>query len=276
MSNYIECPICGQHIRRLKSHWNYNHKDIDYNKYLEDHPETDTLSTDYADLISSKISEKWNDGSYDRDHISRSMSERVSYLWKNDDNFIEMRREVSSRTMKKIITEKQSDEDYCSRRNKLLSDKWKDPEYRTLHSKISSDTMKRTHLFHKCGGSPDKYKGTMTKSGVFNFRSSLEVRISKLLDLLDVRYDYESDRFEYKYNNETHIYITDLKIRDYYIEIKPKKLWNDDRVRSKLTSVRSLGFRIYLVDSYDDLIKVLIEEGSTTIEKVDQVKDLIE
>lgn len=262
----IKCPICGAEIKRLKSHWNYSHKDIDYKEYISEHPEIKTYDEESQALMSKRLKDSWNseNSKFSRDHYAGMMSKKVTDWWHNDKEFQTMRSKVSSRTMSRVITKLNQDPEFQKRRHLRIIEQHKMPSWR----KKSSDNLKKRWIGVTCGWIGGR--GKICVEGYY-VRSSYEASIIKWLLENEIEFEYESYKFPYEFNGSDHTYIPDLFLAGKFFEIKPRKFWKDDLVNAKLEAVRSSGYEIYLIEFVEDLVNIL--ESSTTIESISTKKD---
>ena len=237
------CPICNSEYRNLTKHVNMAHK-ISKEELLNKYPGTKTISEETSKAISESLENNWKDPEY-ADKCSsywrsaehgKEVSERLIKVWKEDPDKYKI----------PFTEHARSDEGRATRRNTMkcvVTKLWEDPEYYARRQEAGRIQMEKNLQDPKfgCWGRRENY----LYEGIY-YRSSWEVNLVKFLEALQIKFSYETFRFDYEYQGSTHKYIPDFYLDDYdlFLEVKPE-CRIDEVTDLKLEAVRSSGYKIY-------------------------------
>jgi hypothetical protein len=91
---------------------------------------------------------------------------------------------------------------------------------------------------------PVHYKG-------ITYQSKTEVKFAKILERMNIAFEYHSKRVPYQFDNGTHYYHIDfyLPVFDLYVEVKSRYYWEEnlDKNLAKMNAVLSRGMKIILI-----------------------------
>lgn len=133
------------------------------------------------------------------------------------------------------------------RQSLITSELWKDSEYRErVMSGYNSCIYVRKDGKH------------------LNLRSSYEYNVCKILESLDIDFEYEVTYFPYEFDGKKHMYFPDfyLPLYNLYLEVKPEIFQSEKISLTKLYSVLDRGYNIVFIGESE------IEDISLFIEKI--------
>jgi hypothetical protein len=254
----ITCPICGRSgLKVLKLHFNRSHKDIDWYKFLDDHPEIETISDFTKDKMRIRNKNEWE-----------------------SEEFRIMKSENSKETMIRLNEDPEFKKANGERSKQRMLDKWSDPEFRramsenqkeycsteeakiklrAVNERIWSDPelSKRMSPKHNCKyGVVNKF--TLPNGQVLNLRSLLERKVVSKLVMWNVEFEYNSIVIKWiRRDGTSHLYHPDIIVgNDILIEVKSPDWINDQDVLDKLEYSRKLGYKCFLIPCISDLYKI--------------------
>lgn len=255
MQEYIICPLCGKKVRRLKQHFYAAkiHKDFDYEAWLAEHPEIETLSEAERQWFSEE-----NKRRCATPEGHQRMVDAANTFWSDPE-----------RKAKRIqeIREQHETEEYRSLHRevgkKFMKEKMSTPEgFRQMTQGIKT-YGKRTYYTNKLGE-------------VLPLRSQLEECIAIKLDTYsDLKWEYEAIAIPWiDEEGEEHKYYPDFYLPDYgiIIEGKPKSLWDREDSVVRKEAAEKL-YKFYFCD-YDTGVLDEIIGSVTTIENTANEKDI--
>lgn len=237
----IKCPLCDKEFEILNKHIRVH--GLDTAKFKEMFPDlplksgelskkfSEDISKRWTDELKSKVGntmkEIWNKEEY-KNKQSISRSKALKECWK-DPNF----RESRSQSIRKSQTLKWKDSNYRYNQVESFKRKWQNPEYR----KKMINKFSNVRDFVRSDGI------------IVKMRSSWEVRLSELLDNLEIKWEYEPRAFEYFYNNAVHNYIPDffLSSEKMFLEVKAEYYLKAKNEKYKRLCVQLKGYDIYYI-----------------------------
>lgn len=248
-----KCPICNKEFNNLTKHVQMAHH-MSKEEFLSVYPNTQMISSETSNKISNSLRSNWKNPEYARRcsaywnselHAHRK-SKDLSNLWK------ERHDELSSKIQDFANSDK-GREIRSSNLSLTLSKLWKDEQY--IQSKRDSGRVQMIKNMTNPSYGHKKYQ----YNGCY-FRSSWEVKVAKILDLLDIKWEYEKHQFKYVWNDVTRVYIPDFYLTDLklYLEVKPECMISD-LTNTKLNSVKAKGYQIlYCVNTQLEYIQSLV------------------
>lgn len=261
------CPICGKEKKNLTKHINMAHN-MSKEEFLDIYPNTKMISEETFELLSTTTKEHWKDKEY---------AEKCSSYAKSNKNIGGKnlkgipKSEITKQRMKNFSNSERGKEIRSNNLTTVLNTLWKNEDYikdkREKGRKQMLKNLENEHYGHK------RYKYNN-----ISYRSTWEVAVAKILDELNIKYEYEKHRFEYYKDNVKHIYIPDFYLCDFeiFLEVKPDCFINKD-TDIKLKSVLQSGYLIYYINTNEsNKIKTIINtcvEGKP-IELLETPKDI--
>lgn len=254
MKEYIKCPLCGKEVKRLRQHFYCAkvHKGLDYNKWLSDHPEVETLSeSEYSWFVEE------NRRRCSTPEGRQNMINAANAFWSDP--------ERKAKRIAEIRAQHETEEFKALHREigrKFMKEKMSTPEGLRQMTQGIKTYGRRTYYTTKTGE-------------VLPLRSHLEECIAIKLDSYPgLEWGYESVAIEwFDLDGEMHHYYPDFYLPDYgiVIEGKPRSLWTrEDSVVRKDAAEKH--YKFYFCD-YDTSILDEIIGSVTTIENITSEKD---
>lgn len=252
------CNICGDSVK-LRTHIEEEHPSYNIKEYFKEF-----LDNKGGVCLSCGIETEidWKNKRFyktcgKRECLSNrfkiTSKEFQTKRWKEDEEYREKMRSVSSFTMKKLMSDPNFGGHNFTFTSDKLKEKWEDPEYRNSQSLRAYEQNKNQDSdFGKPFSGWCKYKGV-------NFRSSWERDFAEQMDEASIEWVYEPRSFSYtSYEGILSNYLVDFYLPDLevYVEIKAP-YYLDNNTELKLQAVKDEGYKIMFFDenNYDIITK---------------------
>lgn len=255
---YIECPICGKKVQRMKSHLGKTHK-LSWDEFHNEYPDIPNISGKQLEQRQRIMIKNNNDPifrakvDYANHNPSNKKLKSAKNNWKNWNNSTCTKRLEQLNKISKKITEYNKSEKHIKVVREMMLKRHENPEY--------------TNSLARYGKIGNRVNLTLPNGRNITTRSQVEANIISELSKYTSNFDYECISIKYNYNNIIHSYLPDILLQDDIIlEIKPYCYWEDEVNQIKKKACEKAGYKFYFLFSIEDLHKIL--SSATTIETI--------
>lgn len=256
--DYVECPICGKTGKRIYKHIKKCHN-LTVKEFKELYPNNETTCLKLRNSIRENTKKSLNEPDvvakrklFRNSPEGRKMaSKNGAMAWKKEGFANRHNEAVRISSTRNWNNKEFRDKVSVSIKNSLNTDRvkkmhhdrlvkqWKDESYRNKMTTLACNMAKDGKI-----GRRKFYTDNLGNSVVM--RSSWELELHNILNLLCIHHEYEKYTFKYLYNNTERIYIPDFYLPEYnlFLEVKPKCFQTYEINIAKISSVINNGYLI--------------------------------